>query len=341
MTTHLTIVVSIAACEEAFARIRALDPESEIRVSPLINEGDAMPPELMQGANALLCEHPPANFADFDRLQWIQLTSAGYSHILKLPILERGIRVTNGLGNFDSPIAQWGIMMMLMWERDMLAQLANQKYKIWSQDARFQSDIYGRTVGFYGYGGIARETARLAKAMHMNVWAMTRTGTLKKRELIYCTKGTGDPEGLLPDRVFAPKQMAEFLSGLDYFIVAMPLTPATEGLIGERELRMLQPTAVLINPARAPIVQRQALERCLREKWIRGVSFDVHYQYPLPSEDPLWELPHLILTPHISGSVASPHFLSRIYDIFVQNVQRYRAGEPLLNELSRDQLKGS
>jgi phosphoglycerate dehydrogenase-like enzyme len=340
MTTPLTIVVSIAVCEEAFARIREIDPGGEIRVSPAIHEGDVMPPALMRGANVLLCEDPPANFADFDRLQWMQLTSAGYSHILKLPIIERGIRVTNGLGNFDSPIAQWNVLMMLLWERDMLAQLANQKNRIWDRGARFQGDLYGRTVGFYGYGGIARETARLAKAMHMNVWAMTRSGTLKKRHDVYCTKGTGDPEGQLPDRVFSPTQMPEFLRGLDYFIVAMPLTPATEGLIGERELRMLSPKAVLINPARAPIVQRQALERCLREKWIRGASFDVHYQYPLPSEDPMWELPNLILTPHISGCVASPHFVSRIYDIFSQNCERYLVGKALLNELSHDQLQG-
>ena len=340
MTTPLTIVVSIAASEEAFARIRAIGPDCEIRVSPAIHEGDPMQPELMRGANVLLCEHPPANFAEFDRLQWMQLTSAGYAQILKLPIVERGIRVTNGLGNFDSPIAQWNVMMMLMWERNMVAQLANQRNRIWDRDARFQGDVYGRTMGFYGYGGIARETARLAKAMHMNVWAMTRSGKLKKRENVYCTKETGDPEGRLPDRVFSPTQMSEFLKGLDYFVVAMPLTPATEGLIGERELRMLSPKAVLINPARAPIVQRQTLERCLREKWIRGASFDVHYQYPLPSEDPMWELPNLMLTPHISGCFASPHFLSRIYDIFGQNCERYLAGEPLLNELSRDQLRG-
>jgi phosphoglycerate dehydrogenase-like enzyme len=232
-------------------------------------------------------------------------------------------------------------MMMLMWEREMLAQSANQKNRVWSQDARFQGDVYGRTVGFYGYGGIARETARLAKAMHMNVWAMTRTGTIKRRNEIYCTNGTGDPDGRLTDRVFAPAQMAEFLGGLDYFVISMPLTPATEGLIGERELRMLKTTAVLINPARAPIVQKQALERCLREKWIRGASFDVHYQYPPPQDDSIWELPNLILTPHISGSVASPYFLTRIYDIFVQNYERFLAGQPLLNELSREQLKGN
>lgn len=81
----------------------------------------------MKGTDALLCELPPSNLEDFDRLKWIQLTSAGYNQVLNLPILERGIRVTNGLGNFDGPIAQWNIMMMLMWHREMLEQLRNQK----------------------------------------------------------------------------------------------------------------------------------------------------------------------------------------------------------------------
>ena len=112
----------------------------------------------MRGAEALLCEFPPANFDQFDQLRWIQLSSAGCTQIQHLPILEQGIRVTNGLGNFDLPIAEWNVMMMLMWQRDMLTQLRNQTNATWDRAAEFQSDLFGRTIGFYGYGGIARAT---------------------------------------------------------------------------------------------------------------------------------------------------------------------------------------
>ena len=335
-----TVLVTIEPEESAFARVRAAFPGCEIRVGPHELRCIEMPRELLQGVDFLLCEFPPANFGDFDQLKWMQLTSAGYSQVLDLPILEQGIRVTNGLGNFDIPIAEWNIMMMLIWERSLLDQMANQARKVWDRDERFQRDIFGSTIGFFGYGGIARETARLAKALHLQVWAMTRDGTVKPRHNTYCVNGSGDPEGVLPDRVFAPAGMEEFMGGLDYLLVTLPLTPATEGLIGEKELRMLKSEAVLINPARAKIIPLETFVRCMRERWIRGASVDVHYAYPLPPDHPVWELPNLILTSHISGSGSSPYFYERVYDIFAGNCERYARGDMLLNELSREQLEG-
>lgn len=335
-----TVLVTIDPDESAFTRIRAALPGCEIRVGPYADHAIEMPPELLRGVDFMLCEFPPVNFDDFDQLKWIQLTSAGYDHMLQLPVLERGIRVTNGLGNFDIPIAEWNIMMMLIWQRDLPLQMANQDGKVWDRDARFQRDIFGSTIGFLGYGGIARETARLAKALHLEVWAMTRDGEVRPRPHTYCVHGSGDPEGILPDRVFAPAQMEAFMGGLDYFLVTLPLTPATAGLIGEKELRMLKPEAVLINPARANIIPQETFARCLRERWIRGASVDVHYAYPLPPDHPVWELPNLILTAHVSGSDASPHYLQRAHDIFAGNCERYARGDTLLNELTRDQLAG-
>jgi len=341
MKEKLTLLISIKEDKAAFARLRDIYPMIDIRVGPWIDDvGQKMPVELMKGTDILLCEMPPDNFNDFDQLKWIQLTSAGYAQVLDLPIIERKIRVTNGLGNFDGPIAEWNILMMLFWHRNMLEQLANQKNKIWNRDVRYQKDLFGSTIGFWGYGGIARETARLAKAMHLNVWVMTRDGSIAKRPLTYRVEGTGDPEGVLPDRVFSTERKEEFLGGLDYLFITMPLTPATKGLIGEHELRMLKPTAVLINPARAAIIDEQIFIRCLKENWIRGASLDVHYAYPLPPEHPLWTMPNLVMTPHISGSAASPYFFQRIYDILAQNLARYVSGQPLLNELSESQLKG-
>ena len=337
----LTILTTIEPNEDAFARIRQSCPGCEIRGGPEIHEaGVAAPADLMQGTDALLCEFPPANFDDFDQLRWMQLTSASYTQVLDLPVLERGIRVTNGLGNFDVPIAEWNVMTMLMCHRHTLDMLANQRNAIWDRDARFQAELRGAVVGFYGYGGIARETARLVKSMGLTVWTLTREGNVKKRTDVYRVAGTGDPDGTLPDRVFAPVERAPFLSGVDFLVIALPLTPATEGLIGEDELRMLKPTAILINPARAPIIREEAFVKCLREGWIRGAAMDVHYAYPLPPDHALWAMPNLVLTPHISGSGASTHFLERVYDIFTQNVERHVAGEPLLNELSESQLRG-
>ena len=341
MKENLSVLIALAKYETGLARIREICPQAEVRVTKwLTDSGQTLPAEQMKGVQALFCEMPPENFDDFDKLKWIQLTSAGYSQVFDLPVLERGIRVCNGRGNFDVPIAEWNIMMMLMWHRLMLEQLENQNKRIFDRAARFHGEVRGLTAGFYGYGGIARETARLAKAMGLTVWTLEPGGKLPSRELMYRVEGTGDPEGILPDRVFDTGQIAEFMGSLDYLFITLPLTPTTEGIIGEKHLRMLKPSAVLINPARAKIIEEQAFIRCLKENWIRGSSVDAHYAYPLPPEHPLWSLPNIIMTPHISGSDASPHFLRRTYDIFTQNLERFCTGQPLLNELTEAQLRG-
>jgi len=119
--------------------------------------------------------------------------------------------------------------MMLLWQRHLLDMLDNQQQHVWDRSARFQSELRGSVVGFYGYGGLARETARLARNMGLEVWALTRDGQVKPRDGIYCVPGTGDPQGTLCHRVFGPEDKAEFLAGLDYLVLAMPITPATTG----------------------------------------------------------------------------------------------------------------
>lgn len=341
MKEKLSVLIAMEKYEDGLAQIRENCPQADVRLTKWITDpGETLPAEQIKGVQAMFCETPPANFDDLKAVKFIQLTSAGYSQIFGLPIIERGIKVCNGRGNFDVPIAEWNIMMMLMWHRRMLEQLDNQSKQIFDRTARFQGEVRGMTVGFYGYGGIARETARLAKAMGLTVWTLEPGGGLPSRELTYRVEGTGDAQGTLPDKVFDTGQISEFMGSLDYLFVTLPLTPTTEGIIGEKELRMLKPSAVLINPARAKIIQEQAFIRCLKENWIRGSSVDAHYAYPLPPEHPLWSLPNIIMTPHISGSDASPHFLRRSYDIFAQNLGRFCAGRPLLNELTEAQLRG-
>ena len=91
---------------------------------------------------------------------------------------------------------------------------------------------------------------------------------------------------------------------------------------------------------RGPIVQLAPLVRALQEQWIAGAALDTHYQYPTPPDHPLWRIPNVIFTPHIAGSTLSPRFRERLWDIFVTNALRFARGEPLLNELSPDDLAG-
>lgn len=298
-----------------------------------------LPAERFHDADVLFCTYPPTNFHAFEKLRWIQIASVGYSQLFPLDLHKRDIAVTNARGCFDVPIAEWNLAMMVNLARDLRQMIRNQDAAVWDRSAAFQREIRGMHVGIWGYGGIGRETARLARAFGMTVHVLTRNG-IPPRDGTYAVPDTGDPNGIYPHHVYRSGEELAFLSKLDFLIVAMPLTPATEGLIGERELRALPPTAFVLNPARGPIIQQQALLQALDNRWIAGAALDTHYVYPLPPDHPLWHHPNVILTPHISGSSLSQHFQDRLWDIFVTNFTAFQQGGALRNILSPAQLAG-
>ena len=150
--------------------------------------------------------------------------------------------------------------------------------------------------------------------------------------------GTGDPQGRLPDRVFLPDEKEEFFRGVDYLVLAMPLTPETRGIVGAAELALLRPSAAILNPARGPLIEEEPLLTALRERRFRAAALDTHFRYPLPPEHELWGMENVILTPHISGSSENPHFLMRIWDIFSENIDLYLREQPLINEVDPVEL---
>lgn len=304
------------------------DPQQRVR---------EFPDERMRDVEILFWTHAPLNLDRMPKLRWIQLASVGFQQLLGLHLAGRGITVTNARGCLDVPIAEWNIAMMVNLARDLRGMIRNQEAAVWDNSARFQREIRGMRLGIWGYGGIGRETARLANVLGLEVHVMTRRG-IQPRVDTYSVPGTGDPDGTLPHRVYHAGEELAFLRDLDFLIVAMPLSKVTEGIIGERELRALPPTAYVLNPARGPIIQQQALLRALDGGWIAGAALDTHYAYPLSPEHPLWRYPNVILTPHISGSMLSQHFQDRIWDVFASNLRRYMQSEPLLNRVEPAEL---
>jgi phosphoglycerate dehydrogenase-like enzyme len=326
------ILSDIALTDSAIRQLEA-NPDVRVQVLPPHDKTWDLPPDAMRDAEILLCKLPPRNLDLLTELKLIQISSVGYEHLRHFNFADRPIRFCNARGLYDTAIAEWNLAMMINLARDVRGMMRNQEQAWWERADRFQQEIRGRIVGLWGYGGIGRATARLAKALGMTVHAMTRSG-VGPRLNTYVEPGAGDPEGLLPDRVFTAGQEREFLRGLDFLILALPRTRQSNGMIGEEELRNLPRSAYLLNPARGPIVQEQALLRALSEGWIAGAALDTHYAYPLPPEHPLWRLTNVILTPHISGADKSDAFPPRMADLFVRNVQRYCSGQPLLNEVT-------
>jgi phosphoglycerate dehydrogenase-like enzyme len=335
----MKLLIDVPPDETALDKIRAAGHSVDCLVPPSEKPREVDPARLTQ-AEVLFCSFPPVNFADMKAVRWVQIASAGYTQLYAHNLPARGIRATNALGCFDVPIAEWVVAMMVNLARDLRRMIRNQEATVWDRSAIFQREIRGLTVGIWGYGGIGRETARLARQMGLRVHVLTRNG-VGPRGNIYGVPGTGDPDGVLPDRVFKAGEEISFLEGLDFLVVALPLTKVTEGLIGERELRALPKTAFVLNPARGPIIREAALLRALNEQWIAGAALDTHYKYPMPPEHPLWKFPNVIFTPHISGSSLSPRFQERLWEIFSLNLERFARGEPLLNELTPAQLGGS
>jgi phosphoglycerate dehydrogenase-like enzyme len=332
------ILIDVPLCKAAMGRLQTMAGVHLLVADPITDEPRALPLHILKKTNILFCSQPPTNFNDLSALEWIQLCSSGFEQLLGLNLPERNVRATNAQGVFDVPIAEWCVGMMINLARDLRGMIRNQERGIWDRDARFQREIRGLTVGFWGYGGLARQTARICKtALGLKVHVLTHQG-VKSRNNTYCVSGTGDPEGALPDAVFTMDKKKKFLGQLDFLILAVPLNSTTRGMVGESELKALPAKAFLLNPARGPLIQEQALLRAIGERWIAGAALDTHFQYPTPPEHPLWRFPNVIMTPHISGSSLSPFFLPRVWDLFSQNVGRFVRGKPLLNELTRRQL---
>jgi phosphoglycerate dehydrogenase-like enzyme len=331
------ILISTSVDASIVRRLEGLPDVAVHVVAPHQREWD-LSSELAEATEVMLCKLPPGNLDAMRKLRLIQLSTVGYEHLLHLGLGELPLRVCNARGVFDTAIAEWNLAMMVNLARDLRGMIRNQETGRWERLDRFQNEVRGRVVGLWGYGGIGRETARLAKVFGMTVHVMTRAGVVL-RPNTYVQPGTGDPDGVFPDRVFVAAQEREFLSGLDFLTLALPHTRKSEGMIGEEQLRTLPRAAFVLNPSRGPIIQERVLVRALAEGWIAGAALDTHFAYPLPPEHPLWRLPNVILTPHISGADKSLAFPARIGDLFLQNVKRFLENRPLLNELTAQEWR--
>src|SRR6266849_6334375 len=179
------------------------------------------------------------------------------------------------------------------------------------------SGIHATNISEYVLGSIGRRIAQLGRAFGMTVLGMRRSAT----------PGEQDPD---VDQLYTLEQLQELLSRSDYVVLATPLTPATEKMIGEPELRAMRPNAYLVNIARGRIIDEAVLIRALKEGWIAGAGLDVTEKEPLPADSPLYSMANVILTPHISG--ASDNYDKRLTALFAENLRRYCAGQPLLNQ---------
>jgi phosphoglycerate dehydrogenase-like enzyme len=203
-----------------------------------------LPESLIAEAQAMLCTFLPSNHEVMRSLKLVQLCSAGFAQFENLGLSTRGVRVCNASGVNDIPIAEWAITMMVALARDLPLMFRNQQQGIWDRDARFQTEIRGRTLGIWGYGGIGRETARLASAMGLRVHVLTRSGTIANTPR-FRVQGTGDDAGTIPQKVFSLDQIDAFCRDLDFLLLAIPQTPQNSKIVNRSVFRSPAEASVL------------------------------------------------------------------------------------------------
>ncbi|MBB5791255.1 phosphoglycerate dehydrogenase-like enzyme [Jiangella mangrovi] len=337
MTPTERILVAQPVLEAGLERVRRLAPDAVVDVVEPFGPDAVLPDELVRDTTVLFSDWCPANVTAMTRLRWMQLGSHGYSHLNGVP-LPRDAVVANASGVNDIPIAEWCVLMMLALARDVPGMLEAQREHRWDRDARFQAELRGRRVGILGYGNIGQELARLCRAHGLEVWALSRFRP-GGRELRYDPLDRPAGSVPVPDRSFTRDQRDEFFAGLDVLVVTTPVTSTTRGLVDEAALKLLPSHAVLLNPARAGVVDEAALLAALREGTIAGAALDDHYRQPMPPDDPFFDLPNVIVTAHVSGSNSSTWFVERIWDLFARNLERHLGGDRMLNVIARDDLE--
>lgn len=320
---------------DAVRRVRLLAGDRPVSVIEPYGPEQAVDEQLLRGAEVLFADALPRNVEVATDLRWLQLGSHGYGQLAGCRLPD-GALVTNASGVNDVPIAEWCVMMMLALSRDLPGMLAAQRSRRWDRSAVFQGELRGKRLGLWGYGNIGRELTTLARALGMAVSALSRRGAADRGQRYHSRRSTPATE---PDHIFAAGAEAEFLADLDFLILTLPLTSATHGLVDAEFLSLLPPTCCVLNPARAGIVDEDALLQALRTGSIAGAALDDHYRTPMPPDDPFWDLPNTIVTAHISGSTGSPYFRDRIWDLFCDNLRRWQNGQPMLNLIRRTDLE--
>ena len=253
------------------------------------------------------------------RLRWVQLSSSGVGHLVeRMELGASPIVVTNAAGVHATPLAEFVLFAMLYFAKRMPRVLADQRRHHWE---RFALDtLPGKTLGIVGLGRVGRAIARLARGAGLRVIAVRRT--------------TGPSGGQADvDDVYPPSGLRRLLAESDYVVLILPFTPETAGLLGEAELALMKRGAVLINIARGQLVDEPALIRALQSGHLGGAALDVFAQEPLATDSPLWDLPHVLVTPHSMSTACGEN--EALVELFCDNLRRYLTGAPLRNVFDR------
>lgn len=287
-------------------------PEQETRWQQYLGEAD------------ILFDFDQTHLDDLPELapnvRWIQSTSSGIGPFVeRMGYAERmpDTVFTRASGVHAQPLAEFCVMVMLLFRKGLFRIMGDQRRKHWERYAG--TDLAGRTLVVVGVGAVGKEVARMAHGIGMRVIGVDQPGFLF------------NPETSPLDEFHPVNELKQVLPQAEHLVLIAPHTPQTEGLIGQEELALLPEGAVLINIARGALVDEEALVEALDSGRLAGAGLDVFAEEPLPRESPLWDMPNVLVSPHSAST--SDRENGRITDLFCENLRRFLAGQPLVNVL--------
>jgi phosphoglycerate dehydrogenase-like enzyme len=266
---------------------------------------------------------PAGEFGAARRLRWFHSALAGIEDCLFPALVESDVVLTNSTGLHSTCIPEHVITSILVLARNFHEAARLQAKHEWNRFGMIMAgsgirDVNGAHLAVLGAGPIGENVARLAAGLGMRVRVMRR-----------------DPSQPVPhaEAVVAPSALHDLLAWADFVVLAVPLTAETRHLIGAAELRAMKSTSYLINIARGEVVDDAALLDCLRAGGLAGAALDVFTPEPLPADSPYWELPNVVITPHVSGYM--PLYFDRMLELFEDNLARFLDGRPLRNVVDK------
>ncbi|PWI20788.1 hydroxyacid dehydrogenase [Streptomyces sp. Act143] len=244
------------------------------------------------------------------RPRWVHTASAGVDHLMCPELAASDTVVTNARGIFDQPIAEYVAALVLAMAKDLPRTLELQREGVWRH--RESRRVAGTRAVIVGTGPIGRTIARTLKALEVTTALVGRTPR------------TG---------IHGPDDLDRLIARADWIIAAAPLTEQTHGMFDARRFGVMQPSARFINIGRGGLVVEDALAEALRRRWIAGAALDVFEHEPLGPDSPLWQVPDLIVSPHMSGDTIG--WRDQLGAQFVELYERWEAGKPLLNVVDK------
>jgi phosphoglycerate dehydrogenase-like enzyme len=243
-------------------------------------------------------------------LRWLHATSAGVDGLLPLDWLPRGMTFTNNRGAHGVKAEQFMRMAFTMLHTRMPQIIANQRARRWEQ--LFSPNLAGRTALIVGLGDLGAAAARAAKQLALEVIGVRRTSRKSR----------------YTDAVHPYSRLDRLLPAADFVVLAVPLTPDTDNLLSRERLSRMKPTAGVINISRAQVADYAALTEKLQRGELAGAILDVVDPEPLPPDSPLWDVPNLVITPHISCDDGD-RYVDISLDLWFENLARYLQNKPL------------